>query len=39
MVVAYEIETAVFGEIGAGPNLLSKEQAATVKERARGDRL
>ena len=36
MVDAHEIETAVLREIGAGPNLLSKEQAAAVKERVRG---
>ena len=36
MVAAHEIETAVLREIGAGPSLLSKEQAASVKERVRG---
>ncbi len=35
MVDAHKIETAVLCEIGADPNLLSKEQTATVKERVR----
>lgn len=33
---AHEIETAVLREIGAEHHLLSKEQAAAVKERVRG---
>lgn len=32
MISAYEIETAVLSEIGAGPGLTSKEQEAAVKE-------
>ena len=32
MVPAYAIESAVLSEIGAGPGLTSKEQAAAVKE-------
>jgi len=35
MVDAHTIETTVVREIGADPNLLSKEQAAAVKERVR----
>jgi hypothetical protein len=35
MVAAHKIETAVLSEIGAGPNLLSKEHATAVKERER----
>lgn len=35
MVDAHEIEEAVLGQIGAGHHLLSKEQAAAVKERVR----
>jgi len=36
MVAAHEIETAVLSQIGGRAHLLSKEQAAAVKERVRG---
>jgi site-specific DNA recombinase len=35
MISAYEIETAVLSEIGAGPKLTSKEQQAAVREAVR----
>ena len=35
MVSAYEIETAVLSEIGAGPKLTSKEQQAAVRAAVR----
>lgn len=36
MVAAHDIETAVLSQIGGCAHLLSKEQAAAVKERVRG---
>jgi len=36
MVAAHEIETAVLTEIGTCPDLTSKEQATTVRDRVRG---
>ena len=35
MISAYDIETAVLSEIGAGPKLTTKEQQAAVREAVR----